>query len=134
MEMTMRWYGRKYDTVTLEQIRQVCYVKGIITTLYEKLPGEIWSFKEILSMKKEIENAGLHLAGIESVNVSDAIKAGSSNRDRDIDAYIKTLENLGKADIHTVCYNFMPVFDWTRTELYRKREDGSTVLAYNQFH
>ncbi len=133
MEMTMRWYGRKYDTVTLEQIRQVCYVKGIITTLYEKLPGEIWSFKEILSMKKEIENAGLHLAGIESVNVSDAIKAGSSNRDRDIDAYIKTLENLGKADIHTVCYNFMPVFDWTRTELYRKREDGSTVLAYNQF-
>lgn len=132
MEMTMRWYGKKHDTVTLEQIRQICYVHGIITTLYEKLPGEVWSLNEILSMKKEVEDAGLHLAGIESVNVSDAIKAGSKNRDKDIEAYIKTLENLGKADIHTVCYNFMPVFDWTRTELYRKREDGTTVLAYNQ--
>ena len=132
MEMTMRWYGKKHDTVTLEQIHQICYVKGIITTLYEKLPGEVWTLDEILTMKNEIEDAGLHLAGIESVNVSDAIKTGSPDRDRDIENYIKTLENLGKADIHTVCYNFMPVFDWTRTELDRKREDGTTVLAYSQ--
>lgn len=132
MVMTMRWYGKKHDTVTLEQIHQICYVKGIITTLYEKLPGEVWTLDEILTMKNEIEDAGLHLAGIESVNVSDAIKTGSPDRDRDIENYIKTLENLGKADIHTVCYNFMPVFDWTRTELDRKREDGTTVLAYSQ--
>ena len=72
------------------------------------------------------------LAGIESVNVSDAIKTGGPGRDQDIQAYIETLENLGKADIHMVCYNFMPVFDWTRTELDRMREDGTTVLAYNQ--
>ena len=132
MEMTMRWYGKEHDTVTLEQIRQTGYVKGIISTLYNKLPGEVWELDEILALKKEVEDAGLHLAGIESVNVSDAIKTGGPDRDKDIAAYIKTLENLGKADIHLVCYNFMPVFDWTRTELDRKREDGSTVMAYNQ--
>lgn len=130
--MTMRWYGKEHDTVTLEQIRQTCYVTGIITTLYDKLPGEVWTLEEILTMKKEVEDAGLHLAGIESVNVSDAVKTGSPERDKDIDTYIKTLENLGKADIHMVCYNFMPVFDWTRTELDRIRKDGSTVLAYSQ--
>ena len=98
MEMTMRWYGKKHDTVTLEQIHQICYVKGIITTLYEKLPGEVWTLDEILTMKNEIEDAGLHLAGIESVNVSDAIKTGSPDRDRDIENYIKTLENqIGRA-------------------------------------
>ena len=85
---------------------------------------------EVLELKELIRE--LHLAGIESVNVSDAIKTGALERDKDIEAYIETLENLGKADIHMVCYNFMPVFDWTRTELERKRDDGSTVLAYNQ--
>ena len=132
MQMTMRWYGTGHDTVTLEQIRQTAYVKGVITTLYSKMPGEVWELDEILAMKKEVEDAGLTLPGIESVNVSDAIKTGSAERDRDIDAYIRTLENLGKAGIHMVCYNFMPVFDWTRTELARVRKDGSTVLAYHQ--
>ena len=132
MEMTMRWFGKDYDTVTLEQIKQTRYATGIITTLYNKMPGEVWNLDEILAMKKEVEDAGLHLAGIESVNVSDAIKTGGAGRDHDIQAYIETLENLGKADIHMVCYNFMPVFDWTRTELDRVREDGSTVMAYNQ--
>ena len=128
----MRWYGKDHDTVTLQQIRQSCYVTGIITTLYDKLPGEVWTLDEILAMKKEVEDAGLHLAGIESVNVSDAIKTGAPERDKDIAAYIETLENLGKADIHMVCCNFMPVFDWTRTELERMRDDGTTVLAYSQ--
>lgn len=132
MKMTMRWYGTGYDTVTLKQIKQTCYVTGIITTLYDKMPGEVWQLDEILAMKKEIEDAGLTLEGIESVNISDAIKTAGPDRDKDIAAYIETLENLGKADIHLVCYNFMPVFDWTRTELARVREDGSTVLAYNQ--
>ena len=132
MKMTMRWYGTGYDTVTLKQIKQTCYATGIITTLYDKMPGEVWQLDEILAMKKEIEDAGLTLEGIESVNISDAIKTAGPDRDKDIAAYIETLENLGKADIHMVCYNFMPVFDWTRTELARVREDGSTVLAYNQ--
>lgn len=132
MQMTMRWYGSKYDTVTLEQIRQTCYVTGIISTLYNKLPGQKWEFDEIKALKDEIEDAGLTLSGIESVNVSDAIKTGGPDRDKDIEAYIQSLENLGKNDIHLVCYNFMPVFDWTRTELARVRPDGSTVLAYSQ--
>jgi mannonate dehydratase len=132
MQMTMRWFGSKFDTVTLSQIKQTRYATGVISTLYDKMPGEVWSLDEILKLKKEVEDAGLTLSGIESVNVSDAIKSGSADRDKDIEAYIETLENLGKAGIHMVCYNFMPVFDWTRTELARKREDGSTVMAYNQ--
>jgi mannonate dehydratase len=132
MQMTMRWFGSKFDTVKLSQIKQTCYATGVISTLYDKMPGEIWSLNEILQLKKEIEDAGLTLSGIESVNVSDAIKSGAADRDHDIEAYIETLKNLGEADIHMVCYNFMPVFDWTRTELARKRADGSTVMAYNQ--
>lgn len=132
MEMTLRWYGSKFDTVTLKQIRQIPGVTGVITTLYDKQPGEVWSREEIAAMKKEVEESGLHVAGIESVNVHDAIKTGAKERDRYIANYIETLENLGKEDIHLVCYNFMPVFDWTRTELARVRKDGSTVLAYSQ--
>ena len=132
MEMTFRWYGTGHDTVTLKQIKQIRYVTGVITMLYDKMPGELWTQEEIHALKKEVEDAGLHIAGIESVNVSDAIKTGAPERDKDIETYIQTLENLGKEDIHLVCYNFMPVFDWTRTELARKREDGSTVLAYTQ--
>lgn len=132
MDMTLRWYGSKFDTVTLQQIRQIPGVTGVIGTLHDKMPGEVWSYDEIMALKNEIEAAGLKLAGIESVNVHDAIKVGASDRDKYIENYITTLANLGKADIHLVCYNFMPVFDWTRTELARVKEDGSTALAYNQ--
>lgn len=132
MEMTMRWYGSAYDTVTLEQIRQVPGVRGVITTLYDKQAGEVWKQEEVHALKEEVEAAGLHIAGIESVNVSDDIKAGTARRDEHIENYIASLEALGKEDIHMVCYNFMPVFDWTRTELARRRPDGSTVLAYTQ--
>lgn len=132
MEMTLRWYGSKFDTVTLKQIRQIPGVHGVITTLYDKAPGEVWSRESIREMKDEVEAAGLHIAGIESVNIHDAIKTGSTEREIYIENYIKTLENLGKEEISLVCYNFMPVFDWTRTELARKRADGSTVLAYTQ--
>ena len=132
MEMTLRWYGSKFDTVTLEQIRQIPGVTGVITTLYDTKPGEVWSRERIHSMKEEVEAAGLRVAGIESVNVHEVIKLGNADRDRYIDNYIETLKNLGEEEIHLVCYNFMPVFDWTRTELARKRPDGSTVLAYSQ--
>lgn len=132
MKMTLRWYGSGYDTVTLEQIRQIPGVHGVITTLYGALPGEVWQYEDVLALKKEVEAAGLCIDGIESVNVHDAIKAGLPKKDEYIDNYIKTLEAIGQAGIHLVCYNFMPVFDWTRTELARKRSDGSTVLAYTQ--
>lgn len=132
MQMTLRWYGSKHDSVTLEQIRQIPGVKSVITTLYDSVPGEAWPLEDIRAMKKEVEAAGLTIAGIESVNIHDAIKIGSPDREQYIENYITTLERLGQEDIHMVCYNFMPVFDWTRTELARKRPDGSTVLAYNQ--
>ena len=132
MQMTLRWYGSKYDTVTLKQIRQIPGVTGVISTLYGTAPGEVWEMDDILALKTEIEAAGLQLAGIESVNIHDAIKIGFPDREQYIENYITTLERLGQAGIHMVCYNFMPVFDWTRTELARMRPDGSTVLAYNQ--
>ncbi|MDR2471440.1 MAG: mannonate dehydratase, partial [Treponema sp.] len=132
MQMTMRWFGTKYDTVTLEQIRQVPGVTGIITTLYGKLPGEVWEKAAIAALKAEAEASGLGIAGIESVNIHDAIKTGAPDRDKYIDHYITTLERLGEADIHLVCYNFMPVFDWTRTELAKLRKDGSATMAYDQ--
>ena len=130
--MTLRWYGSKFDTVTLKQIRQIPGVTGVITTLYDTQPGEVWSRERIRAMIDEVEAEGMHIAGIESVNIHDAIKIGTPDREQYIANYIETLENLGKEDIHLVCYNFMPVFDWTRSELARKRPDGSTVLAYNQ--
>ena len=132
MEMTFRWYGSKFDTVTLEQIRQIPGVTGVITTLYDTTPGEVWTREAIHALKEEVEASGLHISGIESVNIHDAIKIGSPDREQYIDNYIETLKHLGKEDIHLVCYNFMPVFDWTRTELARVRPDGSTVLAYKQ--
>lgn len=132
MEMTLRWYGSAFDTVTLEQIRQIPGVTGVITTLYDTMPGEVWSQGRIHALKEEVEAWGLRIAGIESVNIHEDIKLGKPSREGLIANYIETLTNLGKEDIHLVCYNFMPVFDWTRTELARVREDGSRVLAYNQ--
>ena len=132
MEMTFRWYGSKFDTVTLEQIRQIPGVTGVITTLYDTTPGEVWTREAIHALKEEVEASGLHISGIESVNIHDAIKIGSPDREQYIDNYIETLKHLGEEDIHLVCYNFMPVFDWTRSDLAKVRPDGSTVLAYDQ--
>ncbi len=132
MEMTFRWYGTGFDTVTLKQIRQIPGVKGVITTLYDTAPGELWPRERIHALKEEVEAAGLKISGIESVNIHDAIKTGAPEREEYIDNYIETLRNLGEEGIRMVCYNFMPVFDWTRTELARVRPDGSTVLAYTQ--
>jgi mannonate dehydratase len=132
MQMTMRWFGKDYDSVSLEYIRQVPGVRGVISTLYGTLPGEAWEKEAIVRLKEEVEAAGLVLAGIESVNIHDAIKTGAPERDRYIDNYISTLTRLGEAGIHMVCYNFMPVFDWTRTDLARRRSDGSTTMSYDQ--
>ena len=131
MQMTLRWYGSKYDTVTLKQIRQIPGVTGVISTLYGTTPGEAWEMEDILALKKEIEDAGLELAGIESVNIHDAIKVGTPDRDKYIDNYITTLERLGQAGIHMVCYNFMPVIDWIRTDLYHPWPDGSSSLYFD---
>ncbi|KYH28405.1 MULTISPECIES: mannonate dehydratase [Clostridium] len=132
MKMTLRWFGKDHDSVTLEQIKQIPGVTGVITTLYDIPAGEVWPMERILELKKEVEESGLKIEGIESVNIHDSIKIGSPDREQYIENYIETLENLGKAGINIVCYNFMPVFDWTRSDLAKKREDGSTVLSYDQ--
>ena len=132
MKMTLRWYGPGFDSVTLEQIRQIPGVTGVITTLYDIPAGEEWPRERIHELKRIVEEAGLKIEGIESVNIHDAIKIGTPDRDRYIRNYINTLEHLGQEGIDLVCYNFMPVFDWTRTDLAKMRPDGSTVLAYDQ--
>ncbi|WIH85921.1 mannonate dehydratase [Brachyspira pilosicoli] len=132
MIMTLRWFGSSFDSVTLKQIRQIPGVKGVITTLYGSKVGEAWRDEEVQNIKKEVEDAGLKIYGIESVNIHDDIKIGLPSRDKYIENYIKTLEVLGKNEINLVCYNFMPVFDWTRSDLAKVRPDGSTVLSYDQ--
>ena len=131
MKMTLRWYGSAYDSVTLEQIKQIPGVTGVITTLYDLQAGEKWPAERIKAMVDEVEAAGLEVSGIESVNIHDSIKIGTPDRDKYIQNYIETLEELGKQNIKMVCYNFMPVFDWLRTKLDKKRPDESTVLAYD---
>ena len=132
MKMTLRWFGEGYDSVKLREIRQIPGVVGVITTLYNRQAGELWPREEIAALKAKVEAENLEISGIESVNIHDDIKIGLPSRDKYIENYIKTLENLGEEGIKMVCYNFMPVFDWTRTNLAKPRHDGSTVLAYDQ--
>lgn len=130
MKMTLRWFGSRQDSVTLEQIRQIPGVTGVISCLYDIPVGVAWSYEEICKLKQEVEAAGLELTGIESINVHEDIKLGTPDRDYLIENYKQSLENVGKAGIHLVCYNFMTVFDWTRTNLSYPLPDGSTTMAY----
>jgi mannonate dehydratase len=130
MEKTWRWFGKK-DTITLPMLRQIG-VEGIVTALYDEPNGAIWSEAAILDLKHFIEEAGLRWSVVESLPVSEAIKFGGENRDQLIDNYITSLENLGKAGVKTICYNFMPVLDWIRTELEYPLGDGSTALYFNK--
>ena len=131
MKMTMRWFGPGYDPVTLDKIRQVPGINGVITSLLGKQPGDVWKKEELSALKKQVEDAGLAIIGIESVNVHDAIKTGSSERDMYIERYIDTLKTVSEAGINLVCYNFMAVFDWTRSDLTKVRPDGATVMSYD---
>jgi len=132
MKMTFRWFGTGFDSIPLQHIRQIPGVVGVITTLYDKQAGEPWERARIRALKDDCAENGLEISGIESVNIHDAIKAGLPERDKYIESYIETLEALGEEGIDMVCYNFMPVFDWTRSSLAKPRSDGSTVLAYDQ--
>ncbi|XID91712.1 mannonate dehydratase [Paenibacillaceae bacterium WGS1546] len=131
MKLTFRWYGDS-DPVTLSYIRQIPGMQGIVTAIYDVPAGEAWPLGIILELKEKIERAGLELAVIESVPVHEDIKLGLPTRDRYIANYQETLRNLGKAGIPVVCYNFMPVFDWTRSKLDYELEDGSTALIYEE--
>lgn len=129
MEMSFRWYGED-DPVRLEEIRQIPQVKGIVSAIYDIPAGEVWPVERIRELKARIERSGLRLNVIESVPVHEDIKLGKSTRDYYIESYQQTLRHLGEAGVKTVCYNFMPVFDWTRTTLQESLPDGSHSLAY----
>ncbi len=129
MEMSFRWYGKE-DPIPLEYIRQIPGMKGIVTAIYDVPVGEAWPLDKIMELKQTVENADLKISVIESVPVHEDIKLGKPTRDRYIENYKTTLRNLGEAGIPVVCYNFMPVFDWTRSELDYRLPDGSTALIY----
>ena len=129
MQMTFRWYGED-DPVTLQKIKQIPAVTGIVSAIYDIPVGEVWPLERIQKLKSTIEAEGLSLSVIESVPVHEDIKTGDGDRDRYIENYCETLRNLSKAGIDCVCYNFMPVFDWTRSDLAHELQDGSNALAY----
>ncbi|MDC6129537.1 mannonate dehydratase [Burkholderia gladioli] len=130
MKMSFRWYGDA-DPVSLQYIRQIPGVTQIVSAVYDEPVGEVWPLAKIEALKARIEAAGLHFEVVESVPVHEDIKLGKPSRDRLIANYQQTLRHLAAAGIRVVCYNFMPVFDWTRTELARTLEDGSTCLAFS---
>ncbi|NQY20643.1 MAG: mannonate dehydratase [Campylobacteraceae bacterium] len=130
MKMTFRWYG-KNDKIPLSHIAQIPNIDGIVTSLINIKVGEVWPLEELEELKKEVNKYNLNLEVIESVNVHEDIKLGLKSRDLYISNYKKTLDNLSKIGIQTVCYNFMPIFDWTRTDLAKVLDDKSTVLSFD---
>ena len=133
MKMTFRWFGRKSDHVTLEQIRQIPGVTGIMGFLDYKAAGEVWTEDEIRPYMEEIRAAGLSCEVIESVNVHEDIKLGLPSRDMYIENYRATIRNLAKYGVKVIIYNFMPVFDWLRTDLNRViPEDGSNSMYFDE--
>ncbi|MFD2912725.1 mannonate dehydratase [Jeotgalibacillus terrae] len=131
MLMSFRWYGED-DPVTLGHIRQIPQVKGIVSAVYDIPAGEVWPLERIEQLQQQIGSFGFELSVIESVPVHEDIKMGKPSRDGLIENYQQTLRNLAHAGVKTVCYNFMPVFDWTRTNLTASLKDGSHSLAYEE--
>lgn len=130
MEKTWRWFGKK-DKITLSMLRQIG-VEGIVTALHEVPNGEIWTVEAINDLKQYIESYGMRWSVVESLPVCEAIKYAGPERDRLIENYKVSLANLGKCGVKTVCYNFMPVIDWVRTDLHHPWADGSSSLYYDR--
>lgn len=130
MEKTWRWFGPN-DPITLDMLRQIG-VEGIVTALHHIPNGEVWSMEEVMKMKDYIEEHGLRWSVVESLPVSEEIKYAGPNRDALIENYKVSLANLGKAGVKTICYNFMPVLDWARTELEYPNPDGTSNLYFNR--
>mgnify|MGYP001195754048 FL=1 len=132
MQMVFRWFGEGNDTVSLKYIKQIPGVEGIAWGLHDIPPGEEWPVERILEVKNQADRYGLNIDVVESVNVHEDIKLGLPTRDKYIDHYIKTIKNLAKVGVKVICYNFMPVFDWVRTDLYKEHADGSTSLFFEK--
>ena len=130
MYFTFRWFGAQ-DAVSLEKIRQIPGVTGIVSALYDVPVGDAWSSDRLDELAARVDHAGLRLAVIESIPVHEDIKLGRPTRDRLIDNYAASIRAMGSAGVDVLCYNFMPVFDWMRTELAKPLPDGSRTLAFD---
>ena len=132
MQMGFRWYGEGNDKISLSDIKQIPGVTSIVWALHHKMPGEIWEEHEIAEVKKQLDKYGFNMDVVESVNVHDDIKIGLPTRDQYIENYKITMRNLAKFGVKVICYNFMPIFDWTRSNLFHEVGDGSTALFYEK--
>ena len=131
MKLTFRWYGPK-DCIPLSYIKQIPGMTGVVTAVYDVPVGEVWECDKIAALKAMCDKHGLEMEVIESVPVHEDIKLGKPTRDRLIANYAQNIRNLGKYGVKCICYNFMPVFDWFRTNLYYKHADGATSLSYSE--
>lgn len=133
MKMTFRWFGSKSDRITLSQIKQIPGTSGLMGLLDYKAAGEVWTEEEIKAYIDEVHAAGLECEVIESVNIHEDIKMGLPTRDKYIENYCITIRNLAKYGVKVIVYNFMPVFDWLRTDLAHPiEEDGSNSLYFDE--
>ncbi|MBR3842171.1 MAG: mannonate dehydratase [Christensenellaceae bacterium] len=130
MKMVFRWFPFGEDSVTLAEIRQIPGMTGVVSCIPQIPVGEVWEEDIIKKLNSEIAAYGLENEVIESVNIHEDIKKGLPTRDRYIENYIKTIRNLGKNGVRCLCYNFMPVMDWARSELARPQKDGSFAMSY----
>ena len=131
MILSFRWYGPD-DPVSLNYIRQIPHMHGIVSALHDIPVGEVWPLERLKHLKNSVENAGLKLVVIESIPVHESIKLGLPERDALIDNYCESVRHMGEAGIPVLCYNFMPVFDWFRTDLAMELPDGTTCLHFKQ--
>ena len=131
MKSSFRWYGDS-DPVTLDKIRQIPGMRSIVSAVYDVKPGEVWPEESIKHLVDECREHGLIFDVVESIPVTEEIKLGRPERDRHIENYCESIRRCAKYGIKCVTYNFMPVFDWTRSDLAKPRPDGSNVLAYDQ--
>jgi mannonate dehydratase len=130
MQMNFRWFGPE-DPISLAHVRQIPGVRGIVSALYDVPVGEVWTVERLARLAEQIESMGLRFAVVESIPVHEDIKLGRPHRDRLIDNYCESIRAMGALGVPVLCYNFMPVFDWTRTDLAMRLPDGSTALAYD---
>jgi mannonate dehydratase len=132
MKMVFRWFGEGNDTIPLSYIKQIPGVEGIVWALHDEAPGEVWPMEKIRGVKRQADQYGFNIDVVESVNVHEDIKLGLPARDRYIENYKETIRRLSQVGVKVICYNFMPIFDWIRTDLYKELKDGSTALFYEK--
>ena len=130
MQMTFRWFGPT-DPIPLAHVRQIPGVRGVVSALYDVPVGETWPSDKLAQLSDTVDASGLALSVIESIPVHEDIKLGRPSRDRLIANYGESVRHMGESGVQVLCYNFMPVFDWTRTDLALVLDDGSTALAYD---